>query len=233
MNLQTTNARQSRGWIGTLPSQDICFWHSHSPSSPFVPTKPASGPFGVRSAPPAVTSTQPNPNQITRRPTLPPCQETGNTALDSAYFTSPLADLNETCRVGSFVNWCVSMQAIWPTSHRLCFQGYLWAKVPTFSNSNRRPHVRNQSAPLKRRRLTCSSHILYAFANVRADSGEVFLSDKWADEEIHYPGDSWDEKGLFGNFKAIYTLKKKHRHLKLLLSIGKLATPPHSNPILD
>lgn len=65
-----------------------------------------------------------------------------------------------------------------------------------------------------------TSHILYAFANIRADSGEVILSDKWADEEIHYPGDSWDEKGLFGNFKAIYLLKKKHRHLKLLLSIG-------------
>ena len=112
-------------------------------------------------------------------------------------------------------------------AHRLRFQGYLWTKVPALLNPNGRPHVSDQPLPLKRKTLTCATrHILYAFANVRPDSGEVFLSDKWADEEIHYPGDSWDENGLFGNFKAIYTLKKKHRHLKLLLSIGKFITTP-------
>ena len=78
------------------------------------------------------------------------------------------------------------------------------------------------------------SHLLYAFANIRADSGEVFLSDEWADQNIHYPGDSWNEGGtnLYGNLKAIYKLKKQNRHLKVLLSIGGWNNASSIHPVV-
>ncbi|KAF1917492.1 glycoside hydrolase superfamily, partial [Ampelomyces quisqualis] len=61
----------------------------------------------------------------------------------------------------------------------------------------------------------------YAFANVNNVTGEVSLTDEWADVQFPYPGDvATNGSQLLGNFNQLYKLKQKNRNLKVILSVG-------------
>ncbi|KAM0329473.1 hypothetical protein ACHAQA_004782 [Verticillium albo-atrum] len=65
------------------------------------------------------------------------------------------------------------------------------------------------------------TQILYAFLNLRA-SGEVYSGDAYSDLDKRYPTDSWNDvgKNAYGCVKQLFILKKAHRRMKTLLSIG-------------
>ncbi|MBM3980166.1 MAG: glycoside hydrolase family 18 protein [Planctomycetes bacterium] len=62
------------------------------------------------------------------------------------------------------------------------------------------------------------THVNYAFAKIV--NGECALFDSYAAIDKAYPGDTWEPGALRGNFKQLQLLKKKHPHLKTLISVG-------------
>lgn len=63
------------------------------------------------------------------------------------------------------------------------------------------------------------THVNFAFANVSSE-GEILVGDSWADTEMAYEGDTWDQSGVKGHFGQIKKMKKKYPHLKFLISTG-------------
>ncbi|KAF8504329.1 glycoside hydrolase superfamily [Russula emetica] len=118
---------------------------------------------------------------------------------------------------------------------------FAYTKTPLKSVFNAKPHVIQKRANGKVQAAYFSNwgiyganfqptdiiasdltHIIYAFADVNPSSGSIFLTDPYADEQKHFPGDSWEEKGnnLYGCLKQMYLLKLAQRTLKVLLSVG-------------
>lgn len=83
------------------------------------------------------------------------------------------------------------------------------------------------------------TRINYAFANINNLTGEVFLSDPWADLQYKYPSDTASNLTvnsnatiLYGNFNQLFKLKQQHRNLKTVLSVGGWSYRENFKPAL-
>ncbi|KAL7788212.1 glycoside hydrolase family 18 protein [Trichoderma ceciliae] len=66
------------------------------------------------------------------------------------------------------------------------------------------------------------THLLYAFAGI-TDDGSIISMDPWADEQKLLGNQARDDShhdDVHGAIEQVFLLKKKHRHMKTLLSIG-------------
>ncbi|KAF8857889.1 putative glycosyl hydrolase, family 18 [Acephala macrosclerotiorum] len=79
------------------------------------------------------------------------------------------------------------------------------------------------------------THLMYSFANINTTTGEVILSDEWADLQYPYPGDDTSANGtnVYGGIKQLFLLKKKKRSLKTMLSILGATYSAKFSPILE
>lgn len=65
------------------------------------------------------------------------------------------------------------------------------------------------------------THIFYAFILIDEQTGKLKFSDEWCDLQMPQPSPN---QSITGNLQQFYEMKKKNRHLKLIMSIGGWGT---------